>query len=119
MQEHGSQVASFLQLADSLAGSERGAAFHALVKERSIPASLALYLLTRFSGGAPGAAAQGDAGDATVVEGAAGGAAADVPAPLKPGSEDWKQSLALPGAAVALQLLVALTKGQPVSHPPR
>ena len=108
-QELGSQVASFLQLADSLAGAERGAAFHALVKERHIPAALARYLLRIFSGSAPTAAAEGAATDA-----ATGEAAAAVTAPPKPSGEEWKRVLALPGAFVALQLLGPLVKGQPV-----
>lgn len=111
-------MASFQQLADSLAGAERGAAFHTLVKERRIPAALARYLLTCFSSGAPDAAAQGGGGGPADAEAEAGGALATVAAPPKPGSEEWKRVLALPGAAVALQLLGSLVKGQPVRRVP-
>lgn len=113
VQEHSSQAASFLQLAESLAGTQRGAAFHTLAKERSIPASLANYLLERFSRPAV---------DTAPAEAIAAGIAADsgmvaAGSLLKAGSEEWKDVLALPGAAVAIQLLVPFVKGHPVCTP--
>ena len=114
LQEHSSQAASFLQLAESLAGTQRGAAFHALAKERCIPASLATYLLTRFLR----PVVEEQPGEASAADSSAGSGNIATGGLVKQVSKEWGDALALPGSAIAIQLLVPFVKGHPVRPPP-
>ena len=101
LQESASQVASFLQLAESVAGTARGSAFHTHVQQRKIPLRLAQYIQSSFSEAAPDSGSASDAGSGVLQ-------------PFKPGSQPWKTALDLPGVPLALQLLTALVKQQEV-----
>ena len=111
MQDQESQLASFLALAEKLSGSGKGAAFYSLVEQRDLPASLARYLVGAFST-QPGEA-DAEEGTQGVVSDAAVGGGNDAPLP-DTGSEAWTAALALAGPPLALQLLTAFVKGQPV-----
>ena len=102
-------MASFLALAEKLSGSGKGAAFYALVEQRSLPTRLARYLLDAFSG----SVAAGEGAADTAGEPAATTAGDDEMPDT--GGAAWKAALALVGPPLALQLLTALTKGRPVS----
>ena len=108
-QDQESQVASFLALAEKLSGSGKGAAFYALVEQRSLPSRLARYVLEAFSGSMQAEEAAKD------TSGTAAVCAAGNDEMLDTGGEAWKVALALSGPPLALQLLTALMKGQPVS----
>ena len=115
MQDQESQLASFLALAEKLSGSGKGAAFHSLVERRALPASLANYLVGAFSA-QPGDA-DAEEGTQDVPTGAAAGAGGVAPLPDS-SSEAWTAALALAGPPLALQLLTAFVKGQPVRNQP-
>ena len=108
-QDQASQVASFLALAEKLSGSGKGAAFYSLVEQRSLPTRLARYLLDAFS-----SSMGASDGVQSSSEGAAVSAVSDAEMP-ETGSEAWEAALSLVGPPLALQLLSAFTKGQPVS----
>jgi len=111
VQDQESQLASFLALAEKLSGSGKGAAFYALVERRDLPARLARYLVGAFTtqqGDPDAEKSTQDVASDGAVGGGGGGPIPDT------SSEAWTAALALAGPPLALQLLAAFVKGQPV-----